>query len=81
MNPLSVIRVSGLELYTTKCFVLASAPAMLGMTMGTASQPIVNFSDESGQVGDVDTGKVAEAAAETTAPAAKSYRVLKRTGG
>ncbi|KAI0126155.1 aspartyl-tRNA synthetase [Xylariales sp. AK1849] len=70
LEPVKSCRVSGLELHITKCFVLAPAPAMLGMTIGAASQPIVNFSDESAQVGDVDTGKVAEAAAETTAPAA-----------
>jgi hypothetical protein len=71
LEPVKSCRVSGVELHITKCFVLASAPAMLGMTMGAASQPIVNFSDESAtQVGDVDTGKVAEAAAETTVPAA-----------
>ncbi|KAF4460708.1 aspartyl-tRNA synthetase [Fusarium albosuccineum] len=70
LEPVKSCRVSGLELHITKCFVLASAPAMLGMTIGTASQPIVNFSDESAQVGDVDAGKVAEGTAETTAPAA-----------
>ncbi|KAF4992038.1 hypothetical protein FDECE_13826 [Fusarium decemcellulare] len=70
LEPVKSCRVSGLELHITKCFVLASAPAMLGMTIGTASQPIVNFSDESAQVGVVDTVKVAEGTAETTAPAA-----------
>jgi aspartyl-tRNA synthetase len=70
LEPVKSCRVSGLELHITKCFVIAPAPAMLGMTMAAASQPIVNFSDESAEVGDTDTGKVAEAAAETTAPAA-----------
>ncbi|KAM5345291.1 hypothetical protein ACJ41O_011153 [Fusarium nematophilum] len=70
LEPVKSCRVSGLELHITKCFVLAPAPAMLGMTMEAASQPIVNFSDESARVGDVDTGKVAKAATETTAPAA-----------
>ncbi|KAI1427508.1 aspartyl-tRNA synthetase [Xylaria sp. FL1777] len=70
LEPVKSCRVSGLELYITKFFVLASAPAKLGMTIRTASQPIVNFSDDSAQVGDADTGKVAEAAAESTGPAA-----------
>ena len=70
LEPVKSCRVSGLELHITKCFVLAPAPTVLGMTMGAASQPIVNFSDEGAQAGDVDTKKVAEAAAETTAPAA-----------
>lgn len=70
LEPVKSCRVSGLELHITKCFVLAPAPAMLGMTMEAASQPIVNFSDESARVGDVDTGKVANAATETTLPSA-----------
>ena len=70
LEPVKSCRVSGLELHITKCFVLAPAPAMLGMTMGAASQPIVNFSDESAEAGDADTGKAAEAASEATAPAA-----------
>ncbi|KAL2754812.1 hypothetical protein ACRALDRAFT_1051327 [Sodiomyces alcalophilus JCM 7366] len=70
LEPVKSCRVSGLELHITKCFVLAEAPAMLGMTMGAASQPIVNFSDESAHVGDADAEKDADAATETTAPAA-----------
>ncbi|EFW99243.1 aspartyl-tRNA synthetase [Grosmannia clavigera kw1407] len=70
LEPVKSCRVSGLELHITKCFVLASAPAMLGMTMGIANQPIVNFSDEGAQVGDTDNGKASEAAAENSAPAA-----------
>ncbi|KAH8166203.1 hypothetical protein CIB48_g2051 [Xylaria polymorpha] len=70
LEPVKSCRVSGLELHITKCFVLAPAPAVLGMTIRTASQPIVNFSDESAQVGDADAGKVAEVAAENTTPSA-----------
>lgn len=70
LEPVKSCRVSGLELHITKCFVLAPAPAMLGMTMEAASQPIVNFSDERARVGDADTGKAATAPAETTAPTA-----------
>ncbi|OLN93939.1 Aspartate-tRNA ligase, cytoplasmic 2 [Colletotrichum chlorophyti] len=70
LEPVKSCRVSGLELHITKCFVLAPAPAMLGMTMGAASQPIVNFSDEKAQGGDVDAEKAAKATAETTTPAA-----------
>ncbi|KAI0443248.1 aspartyl-tRNA synthetase [Xylaria telfairii] len=70
LEPVKSCRVSGLELHITKCFVLAPAPAVLGMTIRTASQPIVNFSDESAQVGDADAGKAAEAAAENTTPSA-----------
>jgi aspartyl-tRNA synthetase len=47
LEPVKSCRVSTLELHITKCYVLAPAPAMLGMTMEAASQPIVNFSDES----------------------------------
>ncbi|CCF34213.1 aspartyl-tRNA synthetase [Colletotrichum higginsianum] len=70
LEPVKSCRVSGLELHITKCFVLAPAPTMLGMTLGAASQPIVNFSDEKAQAGDVDAEKAAKPAAETTTPAA-----------
>lgn len=69
LEPVKSCRVSGLELHITKCFVIAPAPAMLGMTMGAASQPIVNFSDESAPVADADAGKAAEGA-ESTVPSA-----------
>jgi aspartyl-tRNA synthetase len=70
LEPVKSCRVSGFELHITKCFVLAPAPAVLGMTIGTASQPIVNFSDETDQAGDADAAKAAEPATESTAPAA-----------
>ncbi|KAI1842119.1 hypothetical protein JX265_005602 [Neoarthrinium moseri] len=70
LEPVHSCRVSGLELHITKCYVLAPAPAMLGMTMAAASQPIVNFSDEKAQEGDADAGKAAKPAAETTTPSA-----------
>ncbi|KAJ0166962.1 Aspartate--tRNA ligase, cytoplasmic [Colletotrichum tanaceti] len=70
LEPVKSCRVSGLELHITKCFVLAPAPTMLGMTLGAASQPIVNFSDEKAQAGDAETEKAAKPAAETTTPAA-----------
>ncbi|RFN50718.1 aspartyl-trna synthetase [Fusarium flagelliforme] len=47
LEPVKSCRVSTLELHITKCYVLAPAPAVLGMTLEAASQPIVNFSDES----------------------------------
>lgn len=47
LEPVKSCRVSGLELHITKCFVLAPAPTMLGMTFEAVTQPIVNFSDES----------------------------------
>ncbi|QUC21604.1 uncharacterized protein UV8b_05847 [Ustilaginoidea virens] len=71
LEPVKSCRVSGFELHITKCFVLASAPAMLGMTMGAASRPIVDFSDDSAPPADADACKAAEAAAaEAAAPAA-----------
>ena len=51
LDPVKSCRVEGLELHITKCYVLASAPPMLGMTLAIANQPIVNFSDEKTQVG------------------------------
>ncbi|KAM0327748.1 hypothetical protein ACHAQA_006043 [Verticillium albo-atrum] len=61
IEPVKSCRISSLELHITKCFVVAPAPAMLGMTLGAASQPIVNFSDEKSTTED-DTEKDAETA-------------------
>ncbi|QPC71910.1 hypothetical protein HYE68_002662 [Fusarium pseudograminearum] len=60
LEPVKSCRVSTLELHINKCYVLAPAPAVLGMTMDAASQPIVNFSDES------KAGEEAEKPAEPT---------------
>lgn len=46
LEPVKSCRISELELHITKCFVIAPAPAMLGMTMAAANKPVVNFSDE-----------------------------------
>ncbi|KAB5560297.1 aspartyl-tRNA synthetase [Coniochaeta sp. 2T2.1] len=63
LEPIKSCRVEGLELHITKCYVLAPAPSMLGMTLAVANQPIVNFSDDTAQVGNVQADK-------TTGPAA-----------
>jgi aspartyl-tRNA synthetase len=67
LQPVKSCRVSGLELHITKCYVLAPAPAVLGMTMEAASQPIVNFSDESAPAADAEAAKPAT---ESKVPAA-----------
>ncbi|KFH42292.1 Aspartate--tRNA ligase, cytoplasmic-like protein [Hapsidospora chrysogenum ATCC 11550] len=72
IEPVKSCRISGLELHITKCFLLAPAPAMLGMTMAAASQPVVNFSDEEPKAADAeaDAQKDAEHAASGGTPAA-----------
>jgi hypothetical protein len=68
LQPVKSCRVSGLELHITKCYVLAPAPAVLGMTMEAASQPIVNFSDESAPA--AAEADAAKPATESRVPAA-----------
>lgn len=63
LEPIKSCRVEGLELHITKCYLLASAPSMLGMTLAVANQPIVNFSDEKAPVGDVQVDKATVPAA------------------
>jgi len=63
LEPIKACRVQGLELHITKCYVLASAPSMLGMTLAVANQPIVNFSDEKAPVSDVQPDKATVPAA------------------
>lgn len=49
LEPIKSCRVKGLELRFTKCYLPASAPSMLGITLAVANQPIVNFSDDTVQ--------------------------------
>ena len=65
LEPIKSCRVEGLELHITKCYVLASAPSMLGMTLAVANQPIVNFSDDTAQAQAAD-----DQADKSTVPAA-----------
>ncbi|EHK25831.1 uncharacterized protein TRIVIDRAFT_85534 [Trichoderma virens Gv29-8] len=44
--PVKSCRVSDFELHITKIFVIAAAPATLGMTMAAANRAVTNFSDE-----------------------------------
>lgn len=53
LEPIKSCRVEGLELHITKCYLVASAPSMLGMTLAVANKPIVNFSDDVTQAGNV----------------------------
>ena len=46
VEPVKSCRVSMFELLVTRCFTLAPAPALLGMTLATANRPIVDFNDE-----------------------------------
>lgn len=46
LEPVKSCKISELELHITKAFVIAPAPAMLGLTMAASNQPVVNFSDE-----------------------------------
>ncbi|KAI0390150.1 aspartyl-tRNA synthetase [Xylariaceae sp. FL0594] len=66
VEPVKSCRISGFELHITKCFVIAPAPAVLGMTMAAANQPIVNFSDETAKAGEDEKEKEPE----TTGPSA-----------
>ncbi|KAM0213982.1 hypothetical protein ACHAQD_009015 [Fusarium lateritium] len=70
LEPVKSCRVSGLELHITKCFVLAPAPAVLGMTLEAANAPIVNFSDEGAKTGDAEAEKAAKPAGESSVPSA-----------
>ncbi|KAK5663162.1 hypothetical protein OQA88_6579 [Cercophora sp. LCS_1] len=46
LEPVKSVRVSNLELHITRFFVIAAAPAVLGMTLATANKAVSNFSDE-----------------------------------
>jgi aspartyl/asparaginyl-tRNA synthetase len=46
LEPVKSCRVANFELHIVKCYVLASAPNMLGMTLAVANRAVTNFSDE-----------------------------------
>ncbi|KAK0613119.1 hypothetical protein B0T17DRAFT_542879 [Bombardia bombarda] len=71
LEPVKSCRVSNYELHITKLFVVASAPAMLGMTLAAANRPIANFSDEEVPVEDgVEKLSIAASSEPTGVPAA-----------
>ncbi|KAK4643616.1 hypothetical protein QC761_406640 [Podospora bellae-mahoneyi] len=46
IEPVKRCRVSNFELRITRCYLLAPAPAILGMTLAAANRPVVDFNDE-----------------------------------
>ena len=46
LEPVKSCRVSGFELHITRCFTIAAAPPMLGLTLAAANRPIADFNDE-----------------------------------
>ena len=71
LEPVVACRVSHYELHITKCYMLAAAPAGLGMTLAAANKPVTNFSDEQAPVEEgVDKLSIAPSAEPTGVPAA-----------
>ncbi|KAK4666128.1 hypothetical protein QC763_406640 [Podospora pseudopauciseta] len=46
IEPVKRCRVSNFELRITRCYLLAPAPVILGMTLAAANRPVVDFNDE-----------------------------------
>lgn len=71
-EPVKSCRVADWELHLTRFFLVAPAPAMLGLTMAAANRAVTNFSDEEVKPAEgEEAAKPAEAAAESgPAPAA-----------
>lgn len=67
LEPVKSCRISELELHITKCFVIAPAPSMLGLTLAASNKAVVNFSDEADAA---DKEKEKEKETEGGAPAA-----------
>lgn len=73
LEPVKSCRVAQYELHVTRCFVLAAAPTVLGMTLTTSSRAVTNFSDEEVPVeAAVEKLSVAD---PTTAPAAAATAI------
>ncbi|KAL1865949.1 hypothetical protein VTK73DRAFT_4955 [Phialemonium thermophilum] len=69
LEPVKSCTVKGFELHINKCYVLAPAPAALGMTLAAANRPITNFSDEEPKPAE-ESEKAAAAAPESKGPEA-----------
>ncbi|KAK1837098.1 aspartate--tRNA ligase, cytoplasmic [Podospora conica] len=71
LEPVAACRVSHYELHITKCYMLAAAPAGLGMTLAAANKPVTNFSDEQAPVEEgVDKLSIAPSSEPAGVPAA-----------
>jgi len=71
LEPVVACRVSHYELHITKCYMLAAAPAGLGMTLAAANKAVTNFSDEQAAVEEgVDKLSIAPASEPAGVPAA-----------
>lgn len=71
LEPVVACRVSHYELHITKCYMLAAAPAGLGMTLAAANKAVTNFSDEQAAVEEgVEKLSVAPSAEPAGVPAA-----------
>ncbi|KAF1843456.1 aspartyl-tRNA synthetase [Cucurbitaria berberidis CBS 394.84] len=45
-EPVKSCKVANYELHIRKCFLIAAAPAMLGMTLAAANRPVSSFNDD-----------------------------------
>lgn len=70
LEPVKSCRVSEFELHILKCYVIAAAPGMLGMTLAAANRAVTNFSDEDPGQSAVQEEKPADKANESNVPAA-----------
>ncbi len=58
-EPIKSCKVTNYELHIRKCYLVAAAPTMLGLTLAAANRPVTSFNDEEEEAG--------EAAAQTAA--------------
>jgi aspartyl-tRNA synthetase len=64
LDPVKSTRVTDYELHIHKLFVIASAPAMLGLTLASSNRAIANFSDEEAALEEKAVEKTGEKVAE-----------------
>jgi len=71
LEPVKSCRVANFELHITRCFTVAAAPPMLGLTLASANRAVTNFTDEEVKPAEGET-KAAEVEkkAEAELPAA-----------
>lgn len=57
LEPVKSCRVSNFELLVTRCYTIATAPTMLGLTLAAANRAVVDFADEATETKEEEADK------------------------
>jgi aspartyl-tRNA synthetase len=70
LDPVKSCKVSDYELHLTKCYLIASGPEVLGMTLGASNKAVASFEDEEAEAAPTEAVKELSISDAAGAPAA-----------